>query len=383
MPAARQYRVAVIGATGQGNYGHGLDTAFMDVKQAEIVAVVDPDAAGRAAAGKRLKVDRLFADYRQMLDAVRPDIVCIGPRWTTDRVAMVQAAASAGCHMYCEKPFAGTLAEADAMQAACRAAKVQLAMAHQWRAMPPVQEAIRRVRAGEYGRLLRIFIRPKDDSRGGGEELILHGTHLFDLMLAFAGFPQWVAGHVQVQGRDALLSDAGEASEPVGPVAGDTIDARYGFARGVQGCFTSTAGLSGRKPADGSKPRFDNLYGVRLECERALLHLRQPGDVFIYPAPEVLPDLTELKWEQLWIEDWHFTADHQPRNHRRTWLRTGNQVLAEDLIQAIERNRPPLSPIEHAVQITEMVQGTYASHFAEGRRLPLPLADRQHPLSGS
>ena len=31
----RKYRVAVIGSTGRGNYGHGLDTAFVGVERAE------------------------------------------------------------------------------------------------------------------------------------------------------------------------------------------------------------------------------------------------------------------------------------------------------------------------------------------------------------
>ena len=379
-PGSRQYRVAVIGATGQGNYGHGLDTAFSDVERARIVAVADPEERGRTATGRRLKVERLFADYRQMLDRVRPDIVCIGPRWTTDRVAMVRAAAAAGCHIYCEKPFTGLAEDARAMQSACREARVTLAMAHQWRAMPPVQEAIRRVRSGRYGRLLRMRIRPKDDARGGGEELLLHGTHLFDLMFAFAGAPQWVAGHVQTQGRDVVPSDVREASEPIGPVAGDSIDATIGFSRGVRGFFTSTAGLSGRKGPGEKTPRFDNLYGMTLECEQALLHLRQPGDVFVYPAPMVLPDLTELAWEPIWMDGWHFTAEHQPINHRRTWVHEGNRVLAEDLIAAIEHNRPPLSSVDAAVRIAEVVQGTYASHFADGRRIPLPLTGLRHPL---
>ena len=36
----------------------------------------------------------------------------------------------------------------------------------------------------------------------------------------------------------------------------------------------------------------------------------------------------------------------------------------------------------NAVFITEIVQGAYASHFAEGRRLAIPLKDRRHPLDG-
>ena len=47
---------------------------------------------------------------------------------------------------------------------------------------------------------------------------------------------------------------------------------------------------------------------------------RQPGDVYVYPANGVLPDFEQLKWDKLWIEDWHFTAEHKPRAIRQEWL---------------------------------------------------------------
>lgn len=71
----KRYRVAVIGATGRGGYGHGLDTAFRDLKQAELCAVADSDEPGRQQATKRLGVTAQFADYREMLDRAKPDIV--------------------------------------------------------------------------------------------------------------------------------------------------------------------------------------------------------------------------------------------------------------------------------------------------------------------
>lgn len=67
---------------------------------------------------QRLNVEATFADYREMLDRVKPDVVCVGPRWVTDRVAVLQAVAQAGCHAYCEKPFVADLVSADAIQSA-------------------------------------------------------------------------------------------------------------------------------------------------------------------------------------------------------------------------------------------------------------------------
>ena len=371
----KKYRVAVIGSTGKGNYGHGLDTAFQNVDRAQIVAVADDNADGLKRAGEKLSVDRLYGDYRVMLAKEKPDIVCVGPRWITDRVAMVTAATETGCHIYCEKPFTPDLISADTMIAACKKANVKLAMAHQWRGAAPVQQAIRDVRAGKYGRLLRIRVRPKDDHRGGGEELLVHGTHLFDMMIGFAGPPRWVSAHITLNRRDAKKEDAGQGTEPVGLILGDSISAMFGFDDGVRGYFESTANLAIR-----GKSKFDNLYGLFLECEKALLRLRQPGDVFVYPAPEVLPDLESLKWEKQWIESWHFTPEHKPRPIRRLWLNIGNKFLANNLIDSIKLKREPITTGRTAHFITEMVQGVYASHLSNGRRLEIPLHNRHHPL---
>src|SRR2546429_457623 len=71
------YRVAVIGRTGRGNYGHGLDLVWRDFKNVTVVAVADDNEAGRAAAAKRLGVKNAYADYRQMLTKERPQIVAV------------------------------------------------------------------------------------------------------------------------------------------------------------------------------------------------------------------------------------------------------------------------------------------------------------------
>ena len=372
----RKYRVAVIGSTGRGGYGHGLDTAFVGVERAEIVALADPSAEGRQETAARLSVPSTYADYRQMLQAAKPDIVCIGPSWLNRRVEMIEAAAEVGAHIFCEKPFVSTLTEADQIAAACRRAEIKLAMAHQWAAAPPVQKIIREIRAGKYGKLLRAYIRPKDDARGGGHELILHGTHHFTLLFTLAGWPRWVFGNVQVNGRDITRADRQKKPDFLGPIAGDSVSAVIGFDNGTRVFFDSTAGLAVEK----NRP-FTHLFGVMLECERKRIQLRSPGDAYLHDAPTVLADNRNLKWEKLLVEDWHFTpsGEPNPQIENKGWRHVFNNTLANDLIDAIEQDRPPLSGLEHAIQITEVVQGVYASHFS-GRRVDLPLKDRVHPL---
>jgi predicted dehydrogenase len=48
-----QYRAAIIGHTGEGNYGHGLDMVYAQMPEVEVVAVADPDPEGLAAAAQR------------------------------------------------------------------------------------------------------------------------------------------------------------------------------------------------------------------------------------------------------------------------------------------------------------------------------------------
>jgi predicted dehydrogenase len=221
------HRVGIIGSGQKGGYGHSLETAFGDAQMFEVVAVADDDAASLAATGKRLRVERLYADFREMLSREKLHVVAIGPRWVTERVAMVRTAAQPGCHIFLEKPFAATVAEADAMVAACEEAGVKCALAHQLRMMPPVVQAFSEIRAGKYGKLLRMYGQPSDDARGGGEELVVHGDAFFR--------PDDRIGRAAALGKRAFLGrrarrDRGRQTR--GPRAGRADCRRLGGADG-------------------------------------------------------------------------------------------------------------------------------------------------------
>ncbi|HEY6168032.1 MAG TPA: Gfo/Idh/MocA family oxidoreductase, partial [Verrucomicrobiae bacterium] len=91
-----KFRVAVIGHTGRGNYGHGLDTMWLQMPETEIIAAADADAKGLEGALKKLKVTKGFADYHKMLAETKPDLVAIGPRHIDQHRDMVLAAVEAG-----------------------------------------------------------------------------------------------------------------------------------------------------------------------------------------------------------------------------------------------------------------------------------------------
>src|SRR5437870_13274923 len=110
-------RASIIGHTGHGNYGHAHDLIFNGREDVRVVAVADADADGRAQAAARSHALRSYADYRQMLEKEKPNLVCIAPRWTDEHHAMALAALRVGAHLYVEKPFTQPLAEADELLA--------------------------------------------------------------------------------------------------------------------------------------------------------------------------------------------------------------------------------------------------------------------------
>ncbi len=108
----RTYRAGAIGHTGRGNFGHHLDMAYAANPNVELVALADADPEGLVAAGQRNGVERLYADYREMLKEEELDLVSVGPHWfDKNRAEMVIACAGSGTQgILCEKPIAGTLA---------------------------------------------------------------------------------------------------------------------------------------------------------------------------------------------------------------------------------------------------------------------------------
>jgi predicted dehydrogenase len=349
------YRVVLIGHTGRGNYGHEWDVAWKSAPKARVVAVADPDEGGRYRAMARSGAARGYADYREMLAKEKPDIVTLCARWPDQRVPMLTAAAEIGAHILTEKPFARTLEEADAMVAAAERRGVKVQVGHPYRLMPAADAITRMLRAGELGALMEIRGRGKEDARAGGEDLMVLGTHYFDLMRHFAGDPAWVFADVQERGRPARVGRA--ASEPVGLVAGDDIAAMFAFGGGVHGYFASKA----------SDVRSGQRFGLNLHGSKAVAYLPSGQ------APRVLHDAAWMgegdpaRWEK--IESSPAETTHAPVS----------ALMAADLIEAIEQNRPPVCSARDGRWTIEMVTGIYQSAL-NGKPVAFPLIDRRSPL---
>jgi predicted dehydrogenase len=364
---ARNYRVAVIGRTGKGNYGHGLDVVWKDIPNATVVAVADPDDKGRAAAAKRLGVANAYADYRTMLEKEKPQIVSVADRYLDLHRDYVVACAQAGASIFLEKPLCRTLAEADEMVKAVQTHHVKLAISHQTRYSPRITKLKELLAEGVLGDLVELRGRGKEDKRGGGEDLLILGTHIMDLMRFLVGDAAWCVAQVTQGGKPATKADVRPGGEGIGGILGDRIHATYGFKNALVGTFGTLVAKHG------SDRRFAlGVYGTR---------------GFAIMGTGAMPAVW-LCEEESWTGrtgKWQAVSSAglgKPEPIKITGgLHQANVWIVQDLIEAIEKDREPRGGIHDGRAALEMIHGVYASHRAGGP-VTLPLKERTHPLSG-
>ena len=69
----------VIGHTGRGNFGHGLDSVWKLHPETTIAGIADAEPNGLKRARAKLKEGKPYANYREMLEKERPDFVAVCP----------------------------------------------------------------------------------------------------------------------------------------------------------------------------------------------------------------------------------------------------------------------------------------------------------------
>ncbi len=367
---APRTRVAVIGHTGRGNYGHGLDTMWLKVPETEIVAVADADAVGLAAELKKLKVEKGYADYRTMLAEVRPEIVAIGPRHVDQHHMMVLAAIAAGARgIYMEKPFCRSLVEADELVAICEAKGVRLSVAHRNRFHPVVPVIQKLIADGLIGRVLEMRARGKEDTRGGSLDLWVLGSHLFNLACMFGGQPAACSALVAQDGHSLTKADIREGDEGIGLLAGDEVHARFEMANRMPLFFDSVK-EAGSKTAG---------FGLQIIGTEGIIDFRidkEPVAHLLAGSP-----FNPAKPEHIWVPITTAGVGKPEPIAKLGEELSSHVVAARDLLAAISDGREPLCGVQEARTTIEMISAIFESQRLNGQRVTLPLKTRVNPLS--
>ena len=372
MPEPKKLRVAIIGRTGKGNYGHGLDTVWLNHPRAEIVAVADENEAGRAAALKRLKAPASYADFTAMLKKEKPQIVSVADRFLDQHRDMVLACAEHGANIFLEKAISRTLQEADEMVAACEKHHVKCAIAHQTRYSPKVKRVQELIQAGTIGDVLELRGHGKCDQRGGGEDLVVLGTHTFDLMRQLAGEPRWCMARISVNGKKAVAGDVKQLGEGIGSGVGDHISATYGFDGLIIGQYLTFRANTRKDAMPGTK------YWLEIRGTKGQIHLGYGAlpPAYLCVDPTWMPGKSAAAWKPI------STAGlEKPEPLQAAQIGNGNRWIADDLIEAIETDRAPLGSITDGRAALEMILAVYESHRHE-KPAEFPMKNRKHPLAG-
>ncbi|MFH8483931.1 Gfo/Idh/MocA family protein [Streptomyces longisporoflavus] len=210
----------------------------------------DPDTASAAPGEVR---GRAFAEETGVAYAATyeeafawgPDAVIVCSENARHR-PLVELAASHGVNVLCEKPLATTVADGEAMLAACRAAGVRLAVAFPVRFSPAYAAVKAAVASGDAGRVLTVAganngsmpsVRRwfADPELAGGGALMDHTVHIADLLDDLFGEARAVDVYAQTNNRmyagevDAETSGLVTVTYDNGSVA--TIDCSWSHPR--------------------------------------------------------------------------------------------------------------------------------------------------------
>jgi predicted dehydrogenase len=180
--------------------------AISEIDGARVVAIADDDEARGRAAAERWGVADFHADWRELVARDDLDIVMVHSE-NGRHAEQVIAAAQSGKHVFCEKPVATAVADAQAMADAVRAAGVDGTAAFVSRFSKEADRAKAVVESGALGDILftrsiiglagiaEIGCPPdmvewmQDPVLGGGGAWIDEGSHGIDLL-------RWLVGDI-------------------------------------------------------------------------------------------------------------------------------------------------------------------------------------------
>jgi predicted dehydrogenase len=131
-------RVLVVGC---GNMGRSHARAYHQLPGFAICGLVSRGDSARELSRELGGELPTFADFAHALAATRPDVVSINT-FPDTHAAFATAALEAGAHVFCEKPLAATVAQAEAIVALARQRRRQLVVGYILRVHPAWQRFI-------------------------------------------------------------------------------------------------------------------------------------------------------------------------------------------------------------------------------------------------
>lgn len=143
----------------------------VDHPNADLVGICDEQRDTMQPAIDALSIPQssVFTDYRKCMEATKPDVVILCPP-TGEHALWVERIAPLGCHLFIEKPFAGSLADADRMITAVQNSGKQMVINWPARWDPVYYTAWKTIFDGVIGDVIEVHY------YGGNRGPLYHGA---------------------------------------------------------------------------------------------------------------------------------------------------------------------------------------------------------------
>lgn len=320
-----------IGLIGTGFMGRAHALAFGSANAAlelpariHLAALADADSARAEQCAQAWGFDRSHADWQQLIDDPWVQIVAI----TTPNhlhFPMAMAAIAAGKAVYCEKPLAVSLAQADEMRRSAKAAGVVTQVGYNYQHNPMIGLAREMIEAGELGDIVSFQGEFSEDFMGSATspwswrcEAAHAGGALADLGSHLLAMARYLLGDIEAVCADANTVHrqrpaSPDSNEMRAIAVDDQTHALLRFANGARGTFSSSwlkhgyknhlsfeiSGTQGTLAYDQERLNELRIYRPgapgRDGFQRLLAGPAQPGYAAFCPAPGHQLGYNELK----------------------------------------------------------------------------------------
>src|SRR5260370_29336905 len=165
-------------------------------------------------------------------------------------------------------------------------------------------------------------------------------------------------------------ADLREGAEGIGLLAGNHINAMYGFDRGTIGHFATVRVTRGKGEAD--------RFGLSIHGTRGVIQLTTGSlpPCWYLADPSWFPGRSRVNWQEITSQ-----GLGKAETLKDGGLGQGNVWIVQDLLQSIEHDRQPKGSIYDGRAALEMIHAVYESARTRAA-VELPLRNRRDPLPG-
>lgn len=332
----KTYRVGVIGC---GIIGSHHASGLVDLPNAALAAACDLMPSTLETFRERWKDTwpniALYTNHEEMLETEDLDIVTVATSDHLHADLVVNAANSGVKGIFCEKPLATTLADADRMIEAVERNKTILSIDHTRRWVPlwrhTKEEVVDKDAIGSVQCIIGFLT-------GGRAMLFRNGTHIIDMICYFADSdPEWVSAELE-SGYEDYLEYRGDGGHD--PVTEPAAHGYIHFANGVRAFYV------------GGPKTTRRMLRLEIIGTKGFIFIE---DAFTEPRAQIR---TGDKYEDIEIPAWDVV---------------GIPAGVQELIRVADEGGEPVSPGREGRKVVEIILGFLESNRRDNAKVKIPL----------